>query len=153
MRNWAHEDGGQVARLTAWHAGQLVSLVRNTDAPLEPFALTYAALALVCYCHAATGSSAPLAGQSGAIALDRLVNRSDADVAHWIATGERDATLDDVGSLSAPGAPEMLLRLCGGRLGQLKVWRVGELLGGTLLLLAKGEREAIVGEDRIKVET
>ncbi|KAL8284215.1 hypothetical protein RQP46_004964 [Phenoliferia psychrophenolica] len=150
VHSWAHEDDGKVARLTAWHAGQLVSLVRNTDTPLEPFALTYAALSLLCYCKA--GPSAPRGEDEdagAAIALDKLVDRSDPDLQRWIATGAGDATLDDVGSLADPGAPEKLLRVCGERLGALKVWRVGELLGSTLVLLS--EREG-AGEDQIKVE-
>lgn len=146
VRSWAAEDNGQTARRTAWTAGQLVSLVRNTDTPLEPFALTYAALALVCYCRTAHhGPGAP----HPTVALDRLVDRADASVAQWIATGEGDATLEDVGSLTDPAAPEKLLRVCGERLLSLNVWRVGELLGRTLILLAdeSGGDEVCVKEE------
>lgn len=144
VRSWAHEDGGQTARRTAWNAGQLVSLVRNTDTPLEPFALTYAALALVCYCRTATHSSAG-ASAHAPLALDRLVDRADAELGRWIATGEGDATLEDVGSLAVPGAPEKLLRVCGERLLGLRVWQVGELLGRTLILLADESGGDVVG--------
>ncbi|KAK4706108.1 hypothetical protein P7C70_g91, partial [Phenoliferia sp. Uapishka_3] len=150
VRSWAAEDDGETARRTAWHAGQLVGLVRNTDTPLEPFALTYAALALKCYCTTRAGGSGASAPQTDepcdAIELDKLVDRSDPKVVAWISTGQGDATLDGIGSLSDMEASEKVLRACGERLLALRVWLVGDLFGRTLLQLADESRIGIGGE-------
>ncbi|KAM0755707.1 hypothetical protein T439DRAFT_376022 [Meredithblackwellia eburnea MCA 4105] len=160
VQSWAAEDGGRVARTTAWHAGQLIGIVRTIcDTPLEPFALTYAGLALLCFCTAQVGMP-PFQppppprhgdimeeegglGENGGdvtgteVRLDRLVERTDEDLVRWIATGRGIVTLDGVGTLEDVQAGEKVLRLCGERLSALKVWKVGELLGGTLTQLAE----------------
>lgn len=143
VHSWAAEDDGKVARRTAWEAAQLLAIVGSTptDAPLEPFALTYAALALLCFATAPI--SIPVGGHgeedlSGAIRLDKLVDSSDPELAQWIATGRGAPVLEGIGDLLSVDGAEKLLRLCGARLSSLQVWKVGEQFGGTLFQLADG---------------
>lgn len=161
VRAWSVEDHGQVSRATAWHAGQLFGLVRigshPHDTPIEPMALFCAspcppllpprqliwlidaAITLFSYHQ----NSSRCTNRLDSIALDRLVDRADPQLASWLATGEAVPSLAVVGELDDPRAGEKLLRICGEKLVGLEVWRVGELLGKTLLQLAEEETKRV----------
>ncbi|GAA5825298.1 hypothetical protein JCM3770_000903 [Rhodotorula araucariae] len=197
LRSWALAGHGSVARTTAYHAAQLVALCRPgipappplvsasrstsragtpapsgtaSEGPLEPFALFYAALALVAFVREG-GAPAPGAGASAGagagsdgpeLALDVLRDRSDAALGAWVHSGP-------LGAVGAPGAPVLVLRMlgddgpagaeqrrldspraaarvlaaCARRLRELRVWKVGDLLAGVLEQFAAVERERV----------
>lgn len=177
LRTWAQADDGAVARTTAYHAGQLIALCRpahgntgmsaSAEGPLEPFALFYAALALVAFSRESqVGSSSSSSSSSGAqqeVALDILRDRTDPFLAAWIQSGPLTppagsskpassvvpalkmlATMPSTPStmrLDAPQATERLLSRAAQRLRELKVWKIGELLAGVLDELAQVESE------------
>lgn len=99
LRAWARADDGAVARTTAYHAGQLIALCRpahgnsgmsaSAEGPLEPFALFYAALALVAFSREshAGGASTPSDESQQEVALDILRDRSDPFLSAWIRSG------------------------------------------------------------------
>ncbi|TKA52102.1 hypothetical protein B0A53_04762 [Rhodotorula sp. CCFEE 5036] len=99
LRAWARADDGAVARTTAYHAGQLIALCRpahgnsgmsaSAEGPLEPFALFYAALALVAFSREshAGGTATPSDESQQEVALDILRDRSDPFLAAWIRSG------------------------------------------------------------------
>ncbi|KAK4052462.1 hypothetical protein OIV83_002264 [Microbotryomycetes sp. JL201] len=161
---WARADNGRIARKSAYHAGQLLALCRTnpSDSPLEPFALFYAALVLMVFVrelpvtlaamngvvkneHAVDGATRPptptFEPAEPRYQLDRLVDRNDPDLDAWVnaAGTARSAWISDVGELDAKGAGIRLLRLLSKSLIALKVWKVGELLGRTLIELANEE--------------
>ncbi|GAA6029093.1 hypothetical protein JCM8097_001590 [Rhodosporidiobolus ruineniae] len=134
LRAWSTASHGAVARTTAYHAGQLLALCRpsssssslsvgtpgssygggaatssagSSEGPLEPFAIFYAALALVAFIResAAASSSAPSAtatatkdgdsqpqkeDQPRPLELDQLKDRSDGELQQWIHSGPLD---------------------------------------------------------------
>ncbi|GAA5867809.1 hypothetical protein JCM3774_005860 [Rhodotorula dairenensis] len=100
LRAWARAEDGAVARTTAYHAGQLIALCRpahgntgmsaSAEGPLEPFALFYAALALVAFSresHVGGEESTPSDESQQEVALDILRDRSDPFLAAWIRSG------------------------------------------------------------------
>ncbi|BGP26569.1 hypothetical protein JCM10295v2_005522 [Rhodotorula toruloides] len=134
LRSWALAGHGSVARTTAYHAGQLIALCRpalsasvggtsssSSEGPLEPFALFYAALALVAFVREggggpppstdeaavvkASGSKSPSEGHE--LVLDTLRDRSDSVLAAWVHSGP-------LGSRQVPAAAVPSLRLLGG---------------------------------------
>lgn len=173
MHKWAREEYGTTARWTAYHAGQLFALVRQPgdETPLEPFALFYATLVLLAFVresangtilnHGGIGigikqEDGALNGNGGGqtasttrIRLDRLADRSNADLSSWLhgtSSTPISATLDEpVGDLASPGAGIRLLRVAAKELIALRVWRVGELLGRTLIELANEEERKAGG--------
>ncbi|KAK4056994.1 hypothetical protein OIO90_001894 [Microbotryomycetes sp. JL221] len=164
---WAKADNGRLARKAAYHAGQLLALCRSTsnDSPLEPFALFYSALVLLSFCrelpktlmsamngivkneHVVDGATRPptptFESSEPRYQLDKLVDQQDPELQAWIngagAGTSRSAWITDVGELDAKGAGIRLLRLLSRSLIALKVWKVGELLGRTLIELANEE--------------
>lgn len=80
------------------------------------------------------------------VKLDKLMDRSEPSLVVWIEGGEGGAYMDEVGDLSSPGAGVRVLRVAARRLMGLKVWRVGELLGRTLVELANEEERR--GQER-----
>ncbi|GAA5991720.1 hypothetical protein JCM10908_001110 [Rhodotorula pacifica] len=175
LRAWARADDGAVARTTAYHAGQLIALCRpahgntgmsaSAEGPLEPFALFYAALALVAFSRESQvgGTSTPSNESQQEVALDILRDRSDPFLAAWIRSGPLTppagsskppasvvpalkmlATMPATPStmrLDSAQATERLLSRAAHRLRELKVWKIGELLAGVLDELAQVERE------------
>lgn len=179
LRAWARADDGAVARTTAYHAGQLIALCRpahgnsgmsaSAEGPLEPFALFYAALALVAFSREshAGGTATPSDESQQEVALDILRDRSDPFLAAWIRSGPLTppsgaaaannkpagsvvpalkmlATMPATPStmrLDSPQATERLLSRAADRLRELKVWKIGELLAGVLDELAQVESE------------
>ncbi|BGP57136.1 hypothetical protein JCM8202v2_004776 [Rhodotorula sphaerocarpa] len=176
LRTWAQADDGAVARVTAYHAGQLIALCRpahgttgmsaSAEGPLEPFALFYAALALVAFSRESQLSDSPPSSEHSPkqeVALDILRDRSDPFLAAWIRSGPLTpppgaekvgtaavpalkmlATMPPTPSamrLDSPEATERLLNRAAQRLRELKVWKIGELLAGVLDELALVERE------------
>ncbi|KAM0790607.1 hypothetical protein ACM66B_004471 [Microbotryomycetes sp. NB124-2] len=134
----------------------------SSDSPLEPFALFYAALVLMVFVrelpvtlaalngvvkseHAVDGATRPptptFEAAEPRYQLDKLVDRHDPDLEAWVnaAGTARSAYITDVGELDAKGAGIRLLRLLSKSLIALKVWKVGELLGRTLIELANEE--------------
>jgi hypothetical protein len=168
VHTWAREADGTVARTTAYHAGQLFALVHLTpsDTPLESFALFYAVLALVAFIRelvppprSQSSSSSSSSNRDGngdmpiRFALDKLVDRADPELTNWIHGGDQTPSLEAVGDLGGVGAGNRILRLAGKALIGLKVWKVGELLGKTLVQLASEEERRDAGGMRVKVET
>ncbi|BGO93657.1 hypothetical protein NBRC10512_002907 [Rhodotorula toruloides] len=136
LRSWALAGHGSVARTTAYHAGQLIALCRpalsasvggssssSSEGPLEPFALFYAALALVAFVREGGGGPPPSSDEAAAAAtkasgskspseghelvLDTLRDRSDSVLAAWVHSGP-------LGSRQVPAAAVPSLRLLGG---------------------------------------
>lgn len=151
---WARAEKGQVARRTAWHAGQIFSLTRvgtgaPLDLPVEPMCLFYSTLVLLAYSRglrsSVNGTAASQDGESPSkqrervITLDRAVHRSDAELVEWITSGEGTVILELIGDVRSSGFGEKLLRRAGEWLRDLRVWKIGELLSKSLLELAEAE--------------
>lgn len=141
VRTWGRDQQGQTSRITGWHAGQILGLVHleshSHDTPLEPMAIFYATLSLLLYIRETnTAGRAPSPPSAERVELDKLVDRTDPLLTAWLADGGSTPALSLVGDLDHPSAGEKLLRICGAKLMGLKVWRVGELLGKTLMQLA-----------------
>ncbi|SCV71329.1 BQ2448_2917 [Microbotryum intermedium] len=146
ISTWFNASRGQVSRLTAYHAGQLFALQSPIDSPWEPFALFYAALTLVAFIREMRegfhqwGRGVEL---RRAFVLDKVRDRDDAELQQWIEGGEGgDAFVPHLeaikgSSLLEADAVDKVLRMAGVALGALKVYKVGELLGKTLIELAK----------------
>lgn len=150
---WARAENGQIARRTAWHAGQIFALTRigtgaPLDLPVEPMCLFYSTLVLLVYSRglrssangtAAQDGESPLKKRERVIVLDRAIHRSDAELVEWIASGEGTVILELIGDVRSPGFGEKLLRRAGEWLKNLRVWMIGELLSKSLLELAEAE--------------
>ncbi|KAI5481505.1 zinc finger, C2H2-type domain containing protein, transcription factor [Pseudohyphozyma bogoriensis] len=147
---WAAEDGGRTARRTLWHAGQLLGLTKlvGSDTPLEPFAIFYSALVVVAYLdYGEIGST-----KGDRIEVDRLVDKDDAELNKWLESGIGTVWLSglEVALDDEDGVGGVVLRGCGERLLGLKVWKVGELLGRTLLELensGRGGRSVVIKQE------
>jgi len=123
----------------------------TSDGPLEPFALFYAALALVAFVREG-GASASAGEPAGAeLALDVVRARSDSTLGGWLQHSSSSSAkavvalraLGDTASqrrLDGPWAAARVLGVCARRLRELKVWKVGDLLAGVLEQLAAVER-------------
>lgn len=120
-----------------------------SDGPLEPFALFYAALALVAFVREGAASPAGEAGPE--LALDVVRARSDAGLSAWLTQSSSSSSrpvvalraLGDTPSqrrLDGPWAAARVLGVCARRLRELRVWKVGDLLAGVLEQLAAVER-------------
>ncbi|SGY91864.1 BQ5605_C038g11703 [Microbotryum silenes-dioicae] len=143
---WFNASRGQVSRLTAYHAGQLFALQSPNDSPWEPFALFYAALTLVAFIREAREAlyqSGRSLESCHAFVLDKIRDRDDSKLQQWIYGGDDvEAFVPHLnaighGSLLEADAVDKVLRMAGAALGALKVYKVGELLGKTLIELAK----------------
>lgn len=110
---------------------------------MEPFALFYAALAVLAWSREQPRAEGEEVGKEQ-VRLDRSMDRSDPTISSWIQGAAATAYIEEVGDLSTPGAGVRVIRLAARKLTGLKVWRVGELLGRTLVELANEEerREA-----------
>ncbi|GAA5843159.1 hypothetical protein JCM9279_001879 [Rhodotorula babjevae] len=121
----------------------------TSDGPLEPFALFYAALALVAFVREG-GASAAAGEPAGAeLALDVVRARSDSALGGWVqhsSPTKAVAALRALGDtpaqrrLDGPWAAARVLGVCARRLRELKVWKVGDLLAGVLEQLAAVEK-------------
>lgn len=82
-------------------------------------------------------------GEGDRFYIDKLLDRSEPELTSWIygaaGDGRAGAWVDQVGELSEVGAGVRVLRTAASRLIGFKVWRVGELLGRTLVELANEE--------------
>lgn len=85
-------------------------------------------------------------GEGERFYIDKLLDRSEPELTSWIygslpgmEEGRAGAWVDQVGELSEVGAGVRVLRMAASRLIGFKVWRVGELLGRTLVELANEE--------------
>lgn len=125
-----------------------------SDTPLEPFAVFYAALVLLGWCRNIRAGAGDVKleeqqeEQAPRFSLDRPMDRSDGELQAWIyggSTGAGGAWVEEVGALDAEGAGVRVLRVAARRLVALKVWRVGELLGRTLVELAREEESRAAG--------
>ncbi|GAA6004022.1 hypothetical protein JCM10207_006519 [Rhodosporidiobolus poonsookiae] len=185
LRTWASASHGAVARTTAYHAGQLFALCRPSssaaagsssaasEGPLQPFALFYAALALIAFLREGGGNGGDSGSGSGEeLQLDVLRDRADGELQGWIYAGALDKPLPGMAAptmrlssadgaastpttstaedapvrLDAPRAAERVLATASARLARLKVWKVGDNLAGVLEGLAAVERRA--GDER-----
>lgn len=156
ISRWVSLSSGSIARTTIYHAGQLFALVHTTptgsDTPLEPFALFYAALAVLAWSREQQQSQTEAGDSKERVRLDRHMDRSDPALTAWINGSPSVAFIDEVGDLTTPGAGVRVVRLAAKKLIGLKVWRVGELLGRTLVELAnEEERRGQEGGD-VKME-
>ncbi|BGP50450.1 hypothetical protein JCM10450v2_006369 [Rhodotorula kratochvilovae] len=190
LRSWALAGHGSVARTTAYHAAQLLALCRPgipappplvsasraasragtpapsgtaSEGPLEPFALFYAALALVAFVReGGAPAPAPTSGEDAPaeLALDVLRDRADAALGAWVHSGPLGSVPAAGGSaptlvlrmlgdepeqrrLDSPRAAARILGACARRLRELRVWKVGDLLAGVLEQFAAVERERV----------
>lgn len=155
LRMWAASSNGQLARRTAYHAGQLLELANyrtspaaTSGQPLEPFALFYGALALIAFLRFAAAQEAlkPLEVKEEDVKmgevlwLDRLVGPDDDALAEWVADGAGEVGLKGVGALGGvdrEAVAKRLLVAVGERLKRGEVWGVGKGLGETLLRMAE----------------
>lgn len=137
--NWAAAEDGRLARLTAWHAAQMLSLsvARINDLDLrmpDTMALFYAALALWAYSKCCTPPAHPTYDVVP-FKLDRLSTRLSTDVSKWINEGGH-ATICHIPHLHAPGAAKTMLDVFRQEISENKRWQIARLLAQILRTLA-----------------
>lgn len=163
LRLWATQGGGRVARETLYYAGQILGLCqisrRNDmfEAPGEPLTLFYACITILCFVRhcssvataagkspsaSSATSASPVVVSSSAprLCLDRLVDKTDEDVVDFLEHGAiGDVYLTELGPLAESQMRERLLRHVAALLFKMRVWKVGNLLGQTLLSMIEHE--------------
>lgn len=78
-----------------------------------------------------TNSTSTITSLPESVKLDQILHRTDPTLMKWITSGEGTISLDPSlgGDLRSHGFSYKLLKVVGEWLKELKVWRVGELLG------------------------